>query len=159
MTSHLDSHRTTDIKPDLLSGVQTGNGSPNDTYDIRGTARVRTNRKYNIFMQRQMQIDKAHTALYIFHFAAFLFFTAPCMVLFYVPRRSILLLAGLCLLWTLLLIGKCSRNSHLCVMIEYLWWGNSKINIMARHRVTHVHQILWRGIQAHTITNKSGLKL
>ena len=26
MTSHLDSHGTTYIKPDMLSGVQTGNG-------------------------------------------------------------------------------------------------------------------------------------
>ena len=26
MTSHLNSHRTTDIKPEMLSGVQTGNG-------------------------------------------------------------------------------------------------------------------------------------
>ena len=28
MTSNLDSHRTTDIKPEMLSGVQTGNGTP-----------------------------------------------------------------------------------------------------------------------------------
>ena len=28
MTSHLDSHKTTDIKPEMLSGVQTGNGTP-----------------------------------------------------------------------------------------------------------------------------------
>ena len=28
MTSHLDSHTTTDVKPDMLSGVQTGNGIP-----------------------------------------------------------------------------------------------------------------------------------
>ena len=26
MTSHLDSHTTTDVIPDMLSGVQTGNG-------------------------------------------------------------------------------------------------------------------------------------
>ena len=28
MTSHLDSHKTTDIKPEMLSGVQTGNETP-----------------------------------------------------------------------------------------------------------------------------------
>ena len=28
MTSHLNSHRTTDIKPEMLSGVKTGNGTP-----------------------------------------------------------------------------------------------------------------------------------
>ena len=28
MTSHLDSHTTTDVKPDMLSGVQTRNGIP-----------------------------------------------------------------------------------------------------------------------------------
>ena len=38
MTSHLDSHMTTDVKPDMLSGVQTGNGIPHDRYNIRGIA-------------------------------------------------------------------------------------------------------------------------
>ena len=52
MTSHLDSHMTTDVKPDMLSGVQTGNGIPHDRYNIRGIAHVRTNRKDDIFMQR-----------------------------------------------------------------------------------------------------------
>ena len=28
MTSQLDSHTTTDVKPEMLSGVQTGNGIP-----------------------------------------------------------------------------------------------------------------------------------
>ena len=54
MTSHLDSHKTTDIKPEMLSGVQTGNGTPNDIYDIRGIAHARTNRKDDIFMQRRL---------------------------------------------------------------------------------------------------------
>ena len=54
MTSHLNSHRTTDIKPEMLSGVQTGNGSPHDKYNIRGFAHARTNRKDNIFMQRRL---------------------------------------------------------------------------------------------------------
>ena len=54
MTSHLDSHKTTDIKPKMLSGVQTGNGTPHGIYDIRGIAHARTNRKVNIFMQRRL---------------------------------------------------------------------------------------------------------
>ena len=45
MTSHLNSHRTTDIKPETLSGVKTGNGTPHDKYNIRGIAHARTNRK------------------------------------------------------------------------------------------------------------------
>ena len=54
MTSHLDSHMTTDITPEMLSGVQTGNGAPHDKYNVRGIAHVRTNRKYDIFMQRRL---------------------------------------------------------------------------------------------------------
>ena len=54
MTSHLNSHGTTDIKPEMLSGVQTGNGTPHDKYNIRGIAHVRTNRKDDIFMQRRL---------------------------------------------------------------------------------------------------------
>ena len=54
MTSHLDSHKTTDIKPEMLSGVQTGNGSPHGKYNIRGIHHARTKRKDNIFMQRRL---------------------------------------------------------------------------------------------------------
>ena len=54
MTSHLDSHTTTDVKPDKLSGVQTGNGIPHDRYNIRGIAHVRTNRKDDTFVQRRL---------------------------------------------------------------------------------------------------------
>ena len=54
MTSRLNSHRTTDIRPEMLSGVQTRNGTPHDKYDMRGIAYVRTNRKDDIFMQRQL---------------------------------------------------------------------------------------------------------
>ena len=36
MTSHLDSHTTTDVKPDMLLGVQSGKGIPHDRYSIRG---------------------------------------------------------------------------------------------------------------------------
>ena len=34
MTSHHDSHTTTDVKPEMLSVVQTGNGIPHNKYDI-----------------------------------------------------------------------------------------------------------------------------
>ena len=54
MTSHLDSHITTDVKPDMLSGVQTGNGIPHEIYNIRGIAHVCPSRKDNIFMQRRL---------------------------------------------------------------------------------------------------------
>ena len=81
MTSHLNSHRTTDIKPEMLSGVQTGNGTPHEKYNTRGIAHSRTNRKDDIFMQRRLVqklyiyigvwsrdlfIAEAHTALGIF---------------------------------------------------------------------------------------------
>ena len=36
MSSHLDSHTPTDVKRDILSGVQTGNRIPHDRYNIRG---------------------------------------------------------------------------------------------------------------------------
>ena len=53
-TSHLDSHGTTDILPEMLLGVQTGNGTPHDEYNIRGIAHARTNRKDDIFVQRRL---------------------------------------------------------------------------------------------------------
>ena len=62
MTSHLESHTTTDDKPDILSDVKTGNEIPHDIYNVRGIAHARTNRKDNIFLQRRLYIDKAHTA-------------------------------------------------------------------------------------------------
>ena len=54
MTSPLDSHTTTDVKQDMLPGVQTGNEIPHDKYDIHGIAHVHTNRKDDIFMQRHL---------------------------------------------------------------------------------------------------------
>ena len=74
MTFHLNNHRTAEIKPEMLSGVQTRNGTPHDKYDIRGIAHVRTNRKDDIFMQRRLYIDEAHTVLDIFRFAVFLLY-------------------------------------------------------------------------------------
>ena len=52
MTSHLDSHRITDIKPEKISGVQTGNGIQQDGYNICGTAHVHAYGKDDIVMQR-----------------------------------------------------------------------------------------------------------
>ena len=52
MISHLNSHRATDIKPEMLLGVQNGNGTQHDKYNICGVAHARTNRKDDIFMQR-----------------------------------------------------------------------------------------------------------
>ena len=66
MTSHLNSHMTTDIKPEMFSGVETGNGTPHDRYNIRSIAHARTNRIDNIFMQKRLCIDDAHMALNIF---------------------------------------------------------------------------------------------
>ena len=54
MTSHLDSHTTTDIKMGMLSGVKTRNGIPHDKYNICGITNARTNRKDDIFMQRRL---------------------------------------------------------------------------------------------------------
>ena len=65
MTSYLDSQTTTDVKPEMIPGVQTGNGIPHDKYNIRGIAHARTNRKDDIFMQRRLYINEAHTALNI----------------------------------------------------------------------------------------------
>ena len=66
MTSHRDSHTITDAKPEIIPGVQTGNGIPNDKYNIRGIAHVRTNRKDDILRQRRLYIDKSHMVLDIF---------------------------------------------------------------------------------------------
>ena len=54
MTSHLNSQRTTDIKPEMLSVVHNGNGTPHDKYNIRGNAHARTNRKDDNFIQRRL---------------------------------------------------------------------------------------------------------
>ena len=52
MTSHLDSQTTTDVNPEMIPGVQTGNGIPHDKYNIRGIAHARTNRKDNITLMK-----------------------------------------------------------------------------------------------------------
>ena len=69
--SHRDSQTTTDVKPEMIPGIQTGNGIPHDKCNLRGIAHERTNRKDVIFMQRRLYIDEAHTAPDIFRFAVF----------------------------------------------------------------------------------------
>ena len=54
MTFHLNNHRTAEIKSEMLSGVQIGNGTPHDKCNIRGIAHARTNRKDDICMQRRL---------------------------------------------------------------------------------------------------------
>ena len=85
MTCHLDSHRRTDIKPEMLSGVQTGNGTPHDKYNIRGIARAHKQKRRHFHAKtgsaklyiyigvgsRDLYLDEAHTALDIFRFAVF----------------------------------------------------------------------------------------
>ena len=51
-TSHLDSHTTNDVKPEMLSSVQTGNRIPHDRYNVRGIALAHSYIKDDIFMQR-----------------------------------------------------------------------------------------------------------
>ena len=53
MTSQLDSHTTNDVKPEMLSGVQTGNRIPYDEYNVRGIAHARAYIKDDIFMTEQ----------------------------------------------------------------------------------------------------------
>ena len=72
MTSHHDIYTTTDVKPEMIPGIQTGNGIPHDKCNLHGIAHARTNKKDNIFMQRRLYINEAHTALDIFRFAVFL---------------------------------------------------------------------------------------
>ena len=63
MTSHLDSHGTTVMKPEMLSGVQTGNGTAHAKYNIRGIAHAGTNRKDDILMQRRLVQNFTYTIL------------------------------------------------------------------------------------------------
>ena len=74
MTSHLDIHTTTDVKLEMIPGIQTGNGIPHVKCNLRGIAHAHRNKKDNIFMQRRLYIDEAHTALDILRFAVFFFY-------------------------------------------------------------------------------------
>ena len=42
MTFHLDYHTTTDVIPEILSVVQTGNGILHDEYNMRGISHACT---------------------------------------------------------------------------------------------------------------------
>ena len=50
MTSHLDSHGTSDINPEMLSSVQTGNGTPHDEYNRRHFHAKTTSAKVYIYI-------------------------------------------------------------------------------------------------------------
>ena len=76
------------MKPEVLSGVRTGNSTPHDRYNVHGIAHARINSKDDIFMQRRLLIDKAHTALDIFRFAH--------MVLIYLCRSILVDLCRAC---------------------------------------------------------------
>ena len=52
-TSYLDNHTTNDVKPEMLSGVETGNRIPHDEYNVRGIPHVRAYIKDDIFMTEQ----------------------------------------------------------------------------------------------------------
>ena len=53
-TPHLDSHSTTDPKPEILSAVLTGNRIPHDGRNVRGIMHVHVCRKDDIFRQRRL---------------------------------------------------------------------------------------------------------
>ena len=53
-THYLDSHSTTDPKPEILSAVLTGNRIPHDGRNVRGIMHVHVCRKDDIFRQRRL---------------------------------------------------------------------------------------------------------
>ena len=53
-TPHLDSHSTTDPKPEILSAVLTGNRIPLDGRNVSGIMHVPVCRKDDIFKQRRL---------------------------------------------------------------------------------------------------------
>ena len=79
MTSHHDSHTTTDVKPEMIPDILTENGILLAIDNICRIAPVRKNRR-DIFMQLyiQLYIDQAHTALDIFRFAELFFSFVLC---------------------------------------------------------------------------------
>ena len=54
MTSHRDIHTKIDVKPEVMPGIQTGNGIPHDKCNLRGIAHACTNKKEDIFMERRL---------------------------------------------------------------------------------------------------------
>ena len=53
-TPYLDSHSTTDPKPEILSAVLTGNRIPHDGRNVRGIMHAHVCRKDDIFRQRRL---------------------------------------------------------------------------------------------------------
>ena len=53
-TPYLDSHSTTDPKPEILPAVLTGNRIPHDGRNVRGIMHVHVCRKDDIFRQRRL---------------------------------------------------------------------------------------------------------
>ena len=54
-THYLDSHSTTDPKPEILSAVLTGNRISHDQRNVRGIMHVHVCRKYDIFRQKRQK--------------------------------------------------------------------------------------------------------
>ena len=50
MTIHLDCYATTDCKPEVLSGVETGNRIPHDEWNLRGIAHMYTYTEKTTFL-------------------------------------------------------------------------------------------------------------
>ena len=61
MTSHIDSHGTTDIKLKMLSGVQTGYGIQHEEYDIHGIVHVHVHAYWKGDSSMQRQLLKSFT--------------------------------------------------------------------------------------------------
>ena len=51
MTIHLDCYATTDCKPEVLSGVETGNRIPHDEWNLRGIAHMYTYTEKTTFLE------------------------------------------------------------------------------------------------------------
>ena len=77
MTSHCNSHTTTDVQPEMILGVQTGIGIPHDKYNMRSIvhARARTNRKDENFMQRRLLLERFRDSALSYTTVAVIFFT------------------------------------------------------------------------------------
>ena len=88
MTSHLDSHTTTDVRPEMLSGVRTRNGIPHDKYNTWHCPCVHKKKRQHFHTKAtlaklyiyigvvgvgagDLYIDEGQMALDIFRFAVF----------------------------------------------------------------------------------------
>ena len=62
---------TTDVKPEMIPGIQTRNEIPHDKYNIRIIAHASTNWKDNLSLKDDLYIAEAHTAMDMFRYAVF----------------------------------------------------------------------------------------